>query len=48
MIKEKIEMGIRKSDKLSFIYPIYYRSGNSTCEYLFIFVMQNQEVSLVM
>ena len=42
-ITEKIEMGIRRSDGLSFIYPIHYRSCGSTCDYLFIFVVWNQQ-----
>ena len=37
VITEKIEMGIRRSDGLSFIYPINYRSGDSTCDY-FIYI----------
>ena len=39
VITEKIEIGIRRSDGLLFIYPIHYRSGDSTCDYLFIFVV---------
>ena len=38
-ITEKIEMGIRSSDGPFFIYPIHYRSGDSPCDYLFIFVV---------
>ena len=47
-ITEKIEMGIRRSDGLSFIYPIHYRSGDSTCDYLFIFAVQDQQESQIM
>ena len=46
-ITEKIEMGIRRYDGLSFIYPIHYRSGDLTCDYLFIFVVQNQQESQI-
>ena len=42
-ITKEIEMGIRRSDGLLFIYPIHYRSGASTCDYLFIFVVQDQQ-----
>ena len=34
VIAEKIEMGIRRSDGLSFIYPIDYRSGDSKSLYV--------------
>ena len=48
VITEKIEMGIRRSDGLLFIYPIHYRSGDSTCDYLFVFVVQDQQESQIM
>ena len=42
-ITEEIEMGIRRSDGHFLIYPIHYRSCGSTCDYLFIFVVQDQQ-----